>query len=51
MDFKVSWGFPKIAKVVLGLLAFVVIALVSIIYWLIRKYRNRKAAVQCGKGD
>jgi len=37
MDFNVSWGFPKIAKVALSLVALVGIALVAVIVWLIRR--------------
>jgi len=44
MDFSVSWGFPQVAKVGLGLIAFVGIALIAVIAWLLRIYRSRKAA-------
>ena len=37
MDFKVKWGFPKIAKIALGGIAFVGIALMAIIVWFIRR--------------
>jgi pimeloyl-ACP methyl ester carboxylesterase len=43
MDFNVSWGFPKIAKVALGVIAFVVLALIAIIIWLIRRHGRLKA--------
>lgn len=44
MDFSVSWGFPTIAKIALGVIAFVGIAFVAVIVWLIRKYGKRKAS-------
>jgi len=44
MDFGVRWGFPIIAKVALGVLVLVVLALVAVIVWLIRRHGKRKAA-------
>ncbi len=41
MNFSVTWGFPLIAKVVLGAVAIGVIALVAIVTWLVRRYRRR----------
>ena len=35
MDFKVSWGFPTIAKTALGLIGIVILLLVASIIWII----------------
>lgn len=43
MDFSVKWGFPTIAKITLGVITLVGIALVTVIIWLIKRYRKRKA--------
>jgi len=45
MDFHVSWGFPVIAKLSLAVLALLVIAIVAVSYWLIRRLLRRKAAM------
>jgi pimeloyl-ACP methyl ester carboxylesterase len=37
MDFSVSWGFPTLAKVAVGTLTFLVMAIVALIVWLVRK--------------
>jgi pimeloyl-ACP methyl ester carboxylesterase len=42
MDFKVSWGFPLIAKVSLAVIFVVIIILIFLVVWLIRKFRSRK---------
>lgn len=42
MDFQVSWGFPRIAKVALGIAAIVIITFLFGIVWLVRKIKRRK---------
>jgi pimeloyl-ACP methyl ester carboxylesterase len=44
MDFGVGWGFPALVKVTLGVIAFVIIALVAAVVWLIRKCRKWTAS-------
>ncbi len=48
MDFNVGWGFPAIAKLAIGLIAFVGIAVIGIAVWLVRRYGNRKRAKLIG---
>ena len=43
MDFGVRWGFPKIAKLALGVVAFLVLALVALVVWLTKRHRRLKA--------
>ncbi len=50
MDFNVSWGFPVIAKVSLAVLALLIIAILAVSYWLIRRLRKRKAAMILSHG-
>jgi hypothetical protein len=42
MDFRVSWGFPRIFKVALGVIVVIVIALIVGIVWLVKKIRRNK---------
>ncbi len=42
MDFQVSWGFPRIAKVALGVAAIILIALLIGIIWFIRKIKRHR---------
>jgi len=48
MNFSVSWGFPAIAKLALGVLTFVGIALVAVIVCFIRRFRKRQALKMIG---
>jgi pimeloyl-ACP methyl ester carboxylesterase len=49
MDFTVRWGFPKVAKLALGALAFLVLALCALIMWLARRHRRSKASLPISK--
>jgi hypothetical protein len=40
MDFGVRWGFPMIAKLALGVVAFLVLALVALVAWLTKRHRR-----------
>ena len=42
MDFKIGWGFPRIAKAALGGVAFLAVALVAVVVWLVRRHRRRR---------
>jgi pimeloyl-ACP methyl ester carboxylesterase len=44
MDFAVTWGFPKIAKIAIGGIVFILMALVAVIVWIIKFYRKRRIA-------
>jgi len=44
MDFAVTWGFPKIAKIVIGVMAFILMVLIAVIVWIIKIYRKRRTA-------
>jgi pimeloyl-ACP methyl ester carboxylesterase len=44
MDFSVRWGFPAIAKVALGAITFIAIAVVAVIVWILRRYSRRQAS-------
>ena len=48
MNFSVNWGFPVIAKVALGVLTFVGIALLAVIVWFIRRFRRGQALKMIG---
>ncbi len=37
MDFNVRWGFPKIAKIILGAIGLLGVVLAAIIIWLVRR--------------
>jgi pimeloyl-ACP methyl ester carboxylesterase len=41
MDFRVGWGFPRIAKVALSAISFLIVLFIVVIVWLIKKYRRR----------
>jgi pimeloyl-ACP methyl ester carboxylesterase len=45
MDFSVGWGFPRIAKVVLGVAAFLMLALITLIFRLATRHRRSKAVL------
>jgi len=42
MDFKVSWGFPKIAKAAIGIITILVISLLALIVWLVIKIKYKR---------
>ncbi len=42
MDFNVKWGFPAIAKATLGGLVFIIMVVVAVPVWIIRRRRTRK---------
>jgi len=48
MDFHVSWGFPAMAKLALGIVAVLVLALVALIAWLGRRHRRSRSPVIIG---
>jgi pimeloyl-ACP methyl ester carboxylesterase len=45
MDFAVKWGFPKIAKIAIGGIVFILMVLVAVIIWIIKIFRKRRAAI------
>jgi pimeloyl-ACP methyl ester carboxylesterase len=40
MDFGVSWGFPRIAKVIIGAVLVLAFGFMALVVWLIRLYRR-----------
>jgi pimeloyl-ACP methyl ester carboxylesterase len=42
MNFSVSWGFPRLAKIALGVVAFLVLALIALIVHLTKRHRRSK---------
>lgn len=44
MAFAVKWGFPLIARIAVGGIAFVVIALGMVALWIIKRHRKRQAS-------
>ena len=44
MDFNVKWGFPAIAKASLGGIVFIIMAVVAVPVWIIRRRRVRKSS-------
>ena len=45
MDFSVSWGFPKLAKLALGGVALLILTLGAVIIWLAKRHRRSKASL------
>jgi len=45
MDFSVSWGFPRLARLALGVVAFLLLALGAVIIWLARRHRRSKTSL------
>lgn len=50
MDFSVSWGFPTIAKVAVGVVFIVGMGLVTVLVWFIRRYRRRRTPEMISNG-
>jgi pimeloyl-ACP methyl ester carboxylesterase len=46
MNFAVTWGFPKIAKIAIGGIVFILMVMVVVIVWIIKIYRKRRIALK-----
>ncbi len=44
MSFQVSWGFPTIAKVIVGGVGIAALLIIALLYFIIRRVRRRMAA-------
>jgi len=43
IDFRVSWGYPALAKLLLGLVLLLIAAVVTVIWFVVRRIQRRKA--------
>jgi len=43
IDFQVSWGYPALAKLLLGLVLLLIAAVVAVIWFVVRRVQRRKA--------
>jgi len=43
IDFRVSWGYPALAKLLLGLALLLITAVVAVIWFVVRRIQRRKA--------
>ncbi len=48
MVFRVAWGFPSIAKVAMGIIALLILALAALVFFLFRRYRRPSRDRQTG---
>lgn len=40
MVFTVAWGFPRIAKVAMGIMTLLILALAALVFFVVRRYRH-----------